>query len=129
MKKFLLLFVLAFAAYTSSFAQTAGNTGTTCTSPPGCETTDCSNPNNGFVVAYGSGQGTYTCNYSDSPRDGNRSICPFIYGGGTYTKHTVFGCRLSAGAPINSGLIFLLIAGAGLGAYIIRKKQQSNLSA
>ena len=131
MKKILLIFVLAFAAYTSSFAQTAGNTGTTCTQPgnPPCETTDCSNPNNGFVVNSGSGQGTYTCNYSDSPTNGNKSICPFVYNGGTYTKHTIFGCRLSSGAPINSGLIFLLIAGAGLGAYIIRKKQQSNLTA
>ncbi len=133
MKKLFLLLALAFAAYTSSFAQRAGNTGTTCTNPTTaepCDVTDCSNPSNGFVVnPPNSGAGTYVCNYSDSPPNGNKSICPYIYNGGTYTKHTVFGCRLSAGAPINSGLIFLIIAGAGLGAYILRKKQQSNLSA
>lgn len=133
MKKLFLLLALAFAAFTGSFAQTAGNTGTTCTQPsgtPSCDVTDCSNPSNGFVVnPPNSGAGTYTCGYSDSPTNGNKTICPYVYNGGTYTKHTIYGCRLSSGAPINSGLIFLLVAGAGLGAYIIRKKQQSNLSA
>jgi hypothetical protein len=128
MKKLLFLLVLTFAAYTSSFAQA---TGTTCTQPgtTPCEVTDCSNPSNGFVVTSGTGQGTYTCGYSDSPTNSNKTICPFIYNGGTYTRHTIFGCRFSSGAPINSGLIFLIIAGAGLGAFMIRKKQQSNLSA
>lgn len=127
MKKLFFLLALTFAAYTSSFAQA---TGTTCTSPPGCDNTDCSNPSNGFTVSPpNSGAGTYTCGYSDSPTNGNKTICPYIYNGGTYTKHTVTGCRLSSGAPINSGLIFLIIAGAGLGAFMIRKKQQSNLSA
>ncbi len=129
MKKLFLLLALAFAAYTSSFAQ--GAQSTTCTNPTPqepCRVTDCSNPNTSFTISSGTGAGTYTCNYSDSPPNGRNSICPYIYNGGTYSKQTINNCRLSAGAPINSGLIFLIIAGAGLGAYILRKKQQSNLS-
>lgn len=131
MKKLLLLLALIFAAYTSSFAA-PGAQSLACTQPgnPPCDNTDCSNPSNGFTVSPpNSGAGTYTCGYSDSPTNGNKTICPYIYGGGTYTKHSITGCTFSSGAPINSGLIFLIVAGAALGAFIIRKKQQSNLTA
>jgi hypothetical protein len=132
MKKFLLLLVLAFTTFTASFAG-PGAQSLSCTQPtgsPSCDVTDCSNPANGFVVnPPNSGAGTYTCGYSDSPTNGNLTICPYIYNGGTYTKHSITNCRFAAGAPINSGLIFLIIAGAGLGAFVlIKKKQQSDLT-
>jgi hypothetical protein len=75
---------------------------------------DCQNPNS--IYTY-SGQ-QYACGTTNTPN----TICYYRATGQIPAGNNVYGCDTPA--PINSGLIFLIIAAIGVGTTVVYKKEQ-----
>jgi hypothetical protein len=87
----------------------------------------CANPQSQYqvmflnLVPYGP---YYTCGYTNGDP---ASICyGQAHGDPNFSQAT--DCQTLPEAPINSGLIFLLVAGAGLGAYVLNKQKNVTIA-
>ena len=128
MKRIIVLLCLLFTVTEVVLANGPGSQSSTCTSGSACSTIDCSNPNTGFTYGVGRGQFAY-CDYSDTVPISQGEACAYIYSGGTYANQNIVNCMFNpANAPVNAGLIFLLIVGGGFGAFFLRKEHLNKKS-